>query len=57
MSPGEYFELELTPRLLIALVNIDVRECNVNCGHAPTKRKFHRQLTNWFPGKWYVMFL
>jgi len=44
MSPGEYLELELAARLLIALVNVHVREGNVNCRHTPAKRKLHRQL-------------
>lgn len=39
MSTGENFELELPPRALVALVNVHIRECNVNCSHDPEKRK------------------
>lgn len=39
MCPGKNFELELASRLLIALINVHVRERYVNSGHAPTKKK------------------
>ena len=45
MCPGKNFELELASRLLIALINVHVRERNVNSGHAPAKDKSYRQLT------------